>query len=366
MLRAGTAVLAVGMLSGCGASGPPSDFAPDPLLLGRIQDLRMRTWPTQVCPGQRIQASYEAVLDDGSVLPFATSYDKDDPPALHVVFLRFTSGEAAGRENGSWDTYPDPLLSVNNGYRLSVFLRDKPSVNAFSVVEPEYSCSPHVFAFEGEPGGRAGEAGEPGPDVAVRLDFLRSPYYERLLVAEIGVGAAPPFYVVSNGDDIPPADWLVIESAGGRGGRGVHGTRGEAGAPGKPGCPGGPGGAGGAGGNGGPGGPGGRGGEVTVVVPETQPLLAGLVDAHVPGGEGGLGGKAGKGGTGGAGGEAQGDARRCAAGEAGPDGPDGRAGRDGRVGNPGPPVRVFTVPRSQVFGPRIPPQLAMLLDYNEG
>jgi hypothetical protein len=322
----------------------------------------MRTSPALVCPGGRIQATYEALLDDGSVVPFATKYDKKNPPPLHVVFLRFTSGEAAARESGSWDTYPDPLLSVHHGFRLSVFLRDKPSINAFEVVEPDYSCIPHIFAFEGKPGGRRGGAGEQGPDVVVRLDIVRSPYYERLLLAEISVGAAPPFYLMADANAIPPADWVVVESRGGAGGRGEDGTDGAKGADGEPGCPGGPGGAGGAGGNGGPGGPGGSGGEVTVVVPDEQPLLAGLVEARTPGGEGGSGGEPGKGGEGGAGGAVRGDARRCQAGAAGAQGPTGRAGSDGPDGARGPSVRVYTVPRNQVFGPHVPPELAGLLE----
>lgn len=257
-----TGLLSLLVLAGC-AKKPPADFAPDPLLLGRITDLRMRASAARVCPGERIQASYEAVLEDGSVVPFATKYDKKNPPPLHVVFLRFASGEAAPRESGHWDTYPDPLRSATNGFRLSAFLRDKPSVNTFEVVEPDYSCVPHVFAFEGKPGGADGRAGGPGPDVVVRIDIVRSPFYDRLLVAEIAVDAAPPFYVLADADLIPPADWVVIESRGGAGGRGADGSNGQRGAPGDPGCPGGRGGAGGAGGNGGPGGPGGQGGGVT-------------------------------------------------------------------------------------------------------
>ncbi len=358
-------VLGVLLLAGC-AQKPPPDLAPDPLLLGRITDIRMRTWPERVCPGGRIEASYEAVLDDGSVLPFSTKYDKNSPPPLHVVFLRFTSGEAAPRENGHWGTYPDPLLSANDGFRLSAFLRDKPSVNTFEVVEPEYSCMAHVFAFEGTPGGDGGRGGGPGPDVVARLDIVRSPFYDRLLVAEISVNAAPPVYVMADADLIPPADWVVLESRGGRGGPGSNGTDGKLGAAGEPGCPGGPGGAGGAGGNGGAGGSGGPGGEVTLVVPEEQPLLAGMIEVRTPGGEGGPGGKPGKGGAGGAGGAVQGDARRCTAGADGARGPDGGAGSEGPRGAPGPPVRVFTVPRDEVFGPHVPSELRRLLEYDAG
>lgn len=354
-------VIALLALVGC-AKKPPPDFAPDPLLLGRIREVRMRTWPERVCPGGRIQASYEAVLDDGSVVPFATTYDRKHPPPLHVVFLRLTSGEATGRQNGFWDTHPDPLLSATDGYRLSVFLRDNHSINAFTTVEPEYSCSPHVFAFEGSAGDGSGRTGAPGPDVTVRLDIVRSPFYERLLVAEIDVSAAPPFYVLADADVIPPADWLRIESAGGSGGRGANGTDGKQGAAGEPGCPGGPGGAGGAGGNGAAGGPGGPGGDVTVVVPATHALLAGIVEARAPGGRGGAGGKPGEGGEGGPGGKATGDARRCQPGQAGPRGPDGSAGANGPNGPAGPPMRIFTVPRDRVFGPHIPSRLAALLD----
>ncbi len=353
-------LLWLAVLPAC-AHKPPADYAPDPGLLARVRQLRMRSTPGPICPGERIQATYEAVLDDGSVIPFATSYDEDRPPPLHVLFLRRTSPEAAPREDGGWDTYPDPVPSVSTGYRLSAFLRDKPEVNTFRTVEPGYACLPHDFRFVGEPGRRDGEAGSGGPDVVVRLDIVSSPFVDRLLVAEVAVESAPPFYVMADADRITPADWLVVESAGGAGARGARGTKGQKGAKGEAGCPGGRGGAGGAGGNGGPGGRGGRGGEVAVVVPDDQPLLAGLVEAHMPGGGGGPGGRPGEGGEGGDGGDPRGDARRCAGGEAGPSGGAGSAGRDGQNGRPGPPVQVVTVPRDQVFGPHVPPQLGELL-----
>src|SRR6185503_19546070 len=181
--------------------------------------------------------------------------------------------------DGNWAAAPDPTLSAMNGFRLTAFMRDNPSVQGFATVEPEYSCMPHAFSFEGEPG-QPGGTGANGPDVTVRLRYLRSPFYQRLLVASVEVGLAPPIYVFSEADRIPPADWIIIETRGGRGGRGAAGTAGQNGANGAPGCPGGAGGAGGPGGPGGNGGSGGRGGRVTVIVPSSEPLLAGLVDGR--------------------------------------------------------------------------------------
>src|SRR6266571_9300536 len=63
---------------------PPADFAPDPGLVAQIRDIRIVTTQDRACPGGWIQASYEAVLADGSRVPFARSYDKKHPPRLHV------------------------------------------------------------------------------------------------------------------------------------------------------------------------------------------------------------------------------------------------------------------------------------------
>src|SRR5256886_10285685 len=95
---------------------------------------------------------------------------------------------------------------------------------------------PHAVAFSGDLGG-PGEAGEPGRDATVRLAVLRSPFYDKLFVAGIQVGLAPPFYVLQDASAVPPADWLVIEARGGRGGSGVAGTRGADGSAGAAGCP---------------------------------------------------------------------------------------------------------------------------------
>jgi hypothetical protein len=305
------------------------------------------------------------VLEDGSELPFSTSYDEDDPPPLHVVFLSRSSAQATALGNGHWTAAPDPLVSAVDGFHLRALLKASPDVAAEVVVAPEYGCLDHTLEFAGSPG-RDGTAGGPGPDVTVRMGLLSSPFAERLIVAEVTVERARPWYALADAVRVPPSDWLLVAALGGRGSRGEDGSAGLAGAPGAAGCPGGAGGAGGAGLDGGPGGDGGAGGHITVIVPEDEPFLAGLVDARVEGGPGGPGGRGGKGGPGGAGGAVAGDARRCSAGPRGPAGPDGRAGPEGRLGRPGPRPQVITVPAASVFGTRPRAELEALLTYHEG
>lgn len=354
-------VCAVG-LAACGAKKPPPDFAPDPGLVAQITEIRMRV-PEWVCPGRTVPAAYEAVLEDGALVPFATKYDDDNPPALHVVFLARTSPEATPREDGGWETAPDPLVSAMEGFRLRAFLRAKPSVSTEEVVSPDYACLSHAFRFQG-PRGRRGGPGGPGPDVMVRLDVLSSPFYDRLLVAGVEVGRALPFYVLADADLIPPSDWLVIEAVGGPGGRGLDGEDGKAGAAGADGCPAGVGGAGGAGSNGAPGGPGGPGGRVTVIVPKELPYLAGLVDAYSVGGAGGSGGVGGEGGAGGKGGKGlTANGQRCTDGAAGANGPDGKDGPAGAHGHPGLRAQVLSVPAADVFGTHLRSALTQLIDF---
>jgi len=162
-------------LGACSRRGPPPDYAPDPALVARIEEIRMHVWPPQVCPGETVQAEYTAIMDDGSAIPFVTWYDRDDPPPLHVLFLRRTSLEAVSRGDGGWHTDADPLKSAVDGFRLRAEMRHRPDLVAEAVVAPEYSCTPYAFGFEGPQGGR-GRPGGPGPNVTVRLDELTSPF----------------------------------------------------------------------------------------------------------------------------------------------------------------------------------------------
>lgn len=340
---------------------PPPDFAPDPGLLGRIRSIDMSAGVARACPGSVIPTTYTAVLDDGSRIPFAREYRKDRPPQLHVVLLHRLSEQARSQEDGDWVTDADPLLSLTTGFRIEAEMKHKPDARGSKVVPPAYDCIPHAFTFTGATG-EAGLGGGDGPDVTVRLGVVRSPFYDRLIVAGIEVGQAPPFYVFYDGTTVPPADWLVIETRGGRGGRGAKGAKGTTGAAGRAGCPGERGGTGGKGGNGGAGGPGGRGGRVTIIAPQEEPFLAGIVDVQTPGGEGGPGGAAGDGGDGGDGGAAERpNDPACRPGTKGAGGETGTAGAAGPAGRDGPRARFIAVPARDVFGPRVPPQLAELL-----
>src|SRR5258705_1060284 len=172
---------------GCGPKGPPPSFAPDPGLVEQIREIRMSPG-MRACPGEGFGAVYTAVLKDGSMVPFETGYDKDNPQRLHVVFLARSSPEATPLEGGGWSPYRDPLATAITGFRLTVALRAKPNISTSTVVAPDYTCLQHAFGFRG-----AG-SGASGPQVTVRLGILRSPFYDRLLVVGIEVEEAPPYY----------------------------------------------------------------------------------------------------------------------------------------------------------------------------
>src|SRR5256885_15651972 len=195
-------------LLGC-SHAPPADFAPDPGLVAQIRDIRIVTSYARACPGSVIAASYQAVLASGERVTFARSYDKKHPPRLHVVFLDRESPDAGSQEDGDWVTERDPLVTVSTGFRLTAPLRANSNVTSTVVVPPYYGCMPHTFTFSGEPGG-AGEAGGNGPDVTIRLAAVRSPFYDKLHVARLQVGLAPPLHPHGAATGVPPAGLPIV------------------------------------------------------------------------------------------------------------------------------------------------------------
>jgi len=193
-------IVAIVLTEACGPKRPPPSFTPDPGLVEQIREIRMST-SVRACPGESFAATYTAVLNDGSMVPFESRYDEDRPPRLHVIFLNRTSPDATPLQGGGWSAAHDPLATAITGFRLNVSLNAKPSVTTSAVVAPDYTCLQHSFTFRGSGGGAS------GPQVTVRLGILRSPFFDRLLVAGVEVEEAPPFYVLADARAVPP--WAV-------------------------------------------------------------------------------------------------------------------------------------------------------------
>src|SRR5207247_1545790 len=202
------------LVFGC-SHKPPEDFAPDPGLVGQIRDIRIVTAYARACPGSTIPTTYEAVLADGSRVPFSRTYDKKHPPRLHVIFLDRESPDAVSQEDGDWVAERDPLVTVTTGYRLTATLRANSRITNTVVVPPDYRCMPHTFVFSGDAGG-PGETGEPGPDATVRLAVLRSPFYDNPFLAGMVAGRSPG----------GPGGTGGPGGAGGKGGKGGKGGQG--------------------------------------------------------------------------------------------------------------------------------------------
>ncbi len=148
-------LVGIALTAACGPKRPPPSFAPDPGLVEQIRELRMST-SIRSCPGESFGAVYTAVLNDGSLIPFETRYDKDHPPRLHVVFLERSSPDATPLEGGGWSTARDPLATAMTGFRLTASLKAKPSVTTSAVVTPDYTCLQHAFGFRGVGAGASG------------------------------------------------------------------------------------------------------------------------------------------------------------------------------------------------------------------
>jgi hypothetical protein len=354
--------LSLFVMSGCGTNEPPADLAPDAGLLAKIRTIQVTPASSRACPGAMIQASYEAVLEDGSRVPFESTYDSKHPPKLHVNALTFSSAEAVRNADGSWALSKDRLLTATTGFRLNAALKAKPAIQGTATVAPDYRCAPRAFSFVGAAGAQA-QMGANGPEISVRMARGRSPFYDNLLVVAVQVGTRPPFYELYDAKALASADSLTIETRGGRGGVGINGSRGAPGRSAPTGCPSEVGAPGDNGGPGGLGAPGGRGGPVTIIVPADDPSMAALVIVHSSGGEGGPGGSGGLGGPGGKGGQGYEPmgGPSCQSARDGEPGLAGVPGRPGPEGPSGPKVEIDKVPADQVFGTPVPAELSALL-----
>ena len=327
------------------APKPPSDFAPSTTLVQQIREIRIIPQAPRACPGTTIHATYEAILADGSTVPFAESYSRKQPPTLHVQFLELHSPDAVARDNGDWAAEADPLATISTGFRLTAALRADPKITNTIVVPPTYECMDHRFILSGTSGG-PGFPGGNGPDVKVTLDIRRSPFYERLFVASVQENDRKPFYVLADSSATGVTEWLEIDSRGGDGGNGRAGSDGIDGMLGSAGCPGERGGNGTNGSDGGAGGDGGDGGRITIVLPPNRPELAKMVKTSSWGGNGGFGGPGGHGGAAGRGGPGTFDMSNhpCDKGADGSAGLDGSQGRSGLTGSAGPRTTVVLTP----------------------
>src|SRR5947207_1140386 len=86
-MRYGVAAVLV-LTAACGPKRPPPTFAPDPGLVEQIREIRMST-ATSACPGESFFATYTAVLNDGSLVPFETrrrfTCSPTRAPSLHLT-----------------------------------------------------------------------------------------------------------------------------------------------------------------------------------------------------------------------------------------------------------------------------------------
>src|SRR5256886_2803579 len=202
------------LLAAC-SHAPPEGFAPDPGLVGQIRDIRIVTAYARACPGSTIPTTYEAVLADGSRVPFSRTYDKKHPPRLHVIFLDRESPDGVSQEDGDSLAERDPLATVTTGYRLTATLRANSRITNTVVVPPDYRCMPHTFVFSGDAGG-PGEAGEPGPGATGRLAPLRSPVFDKPFVARLPGRLAQPVFLLPEAAAVPPPARLRVGRHAGR------------------------------------------------------------------------------------------------------------------------------------------------------
>lgn len=309
---------ATGKGGGSAAPGPSTASSPSPIPR-TIRSLRIVPRAATACPSEVIAANYEVVGDSGTRVTLGRR---------DLSLLKRSGVAADPRADGEWQTSPDPLASLFDGFRLTAMLASDTTIRADTVIVPRYGCLSATASMTTAPG-RFSQVGH------VRLGALRTPFYDSVVVASIEVEDRPARVVVLGPTEM--RNGIIGVSARGRdgvpgragrqgsdGGPCENGSRGEEGEMGFQGQP---------------------GGEVDIILQAGAPWLADLVAIDNAGGRGGPGGG---GGLGGRAGQAQsaGAGRSACSPRQGVQGSQGRQAPDG---SPGPAPKTTTIPLSLLW-----------------
>ena len=277
----------------------------------------------------------------------------------------FHSEQGTFDEHGTLHPSGGVLTTVAREFEIDYVLKKQPDKFSFKMnYKPDYRCvsgSRHdgtmggsgmsgqagAAGMAGSYGGEAiggngtdggdggaggdGQPGQDGEDLELWATFVKTPFYDRLLMVR-GRAVSGEFFLLSH-----PEQTLVFSVDGGAGGSGGSGGGGGSGGSGGTGKPGGNGGSGGNGAAGGNGGIGGNGGSVKLAFDGRFPEIQGMITLTAGGGPGGAPGSGGYGGSAGMSGTGGVSGQRGTDGMSGQGGPSGRSGMaDARAGEVAP------------------------------
>lgn len=376
VLRAsGLAVVFTSALFGTGCRRLAGE---DTINLGKasVQNMSfaMRRSSLTICPRERVQMAVSAeVVLSGETAPkhvetwFGTgSVNKNDQ--LDFADFAFNSPQGTFDQNGFLTPNPDLTATANTPFAITAVYRAQPDKFRGQLsYRPDYTCI-HEGGSAGAPGrggdgGQGGQAGSDGPNgtdstpgtkggaggngapggngavgsagplVVAYAGFVKTAFYEKLLVVKLEGDVRDVLFV-------PEGQAFTIVARGGAGGAGGGGGGGGRGGAGGAGNPGGEGGEGGNGAHGGNGGNGGAGGTITYLYDARFPALESAIKLDVAGGAAGGAGAGGGQGDGGSGGAAlapqQAPGQKPREVKPGVAGAGGKPAAGGRSGNVGP------------------------------
>ncbi len=332
------------LLGGCAALRPTVKLEKADV---RTMGVDIRRGQKTICPRQRVQmAVFADVLFEGEErVKKLETWQAQRPKKGKLDFSEFAFQSADGTfdKDGWFSPRTDLLATVGREFQIKTVFRRRPDKFTFTTkYKPDYECikdsgrdgaagtagssgsqgmsgsrgspgtsrtipSPPTTSggmttyrteqgpggaggrgYRGGPGGN-GTAGSPGPQLAVYLTLVKTPFYDKLVAARI-VGGVVDFLL------FPPETALFVHARGGPGGAGGSGGPGGAGGQGGSGSPPGASGQSGSQGPGGHGGSGGPGGRIEIVFDarfESELSSAITASAHAgSGGPGGMGGGA--------------------------------------------------------------------------